>query len=117
MVKRENFVDSLEFALDLLGWSPEHLADHLGDKYSIEYLRSVCEGRPFGEVERDVVRVLVHGLSDKLKRSIMRAKLPDSEKVGEAAREAFVRIVNRFDLHLREITRLYQFVLTTPQIT
>ncbi len=106
MVTRDNFVDSLRFALDLLKWSPEHLADHLSDKYSVEYLRSVCEGRPIGEVERDVVVVLVRGLADKLTCSIIMSKLSDSEKVGQAAREAFIRIVNRFDLHLRDITRL-----------
>ena len=85
---------------------PKQLADHLGGKYRIEYLTNVCEGRPIGDVERDVVRVLTHGLADKLACSIMASRLPDSERVGQAARRAFIRIARRFDLHLREITRL-----------
>ena len=105
-MKRDNFVDNLKFALDLLGWSSEQLADRLDDKYSVEYLKSVCEGRPFGEVARDVVSVLFYGLADKLECSIIESDISDSEKAGRAAREAFVQVVIRFDLHLREITRL-----------
>ena len=106
MAKRENFVDGLECALDSLRWSPEQLAHHLDGKYSVEFLRSVSEGRPIGDVEEDVVRVLVQGLAAKIACSILESGLPDSDRVGQAARKAFVRIANRNDLRLREITHL-----------
>ena len=110
MIKRENFADSLMFALHLLGWSPKHLADHLSGKYRVGYLTRVCEGRPIGDVEKDIVWVVVHGLAEKLKRSIMSAGIPDAEEVGKVAAEAFVRIVRRFDLQLCEITRLAEIL-------
>ena len=104
MQKHENFVDVLNGIRAMLGWSVEHLADRLDNRYSIEFLRKVCAGRPLGEVEQKIVRALVAGLADKIEDSIELTDLPTS--AGAVARRAYLRVVDSFSLRLEDSASL-----------
>ena len=110
MYAHRDFIESLNCTLDMLGWSTERLAEQLDNKYKTEFLRRVREGKPFGEVEQDVIRALVAGLAQKLQDSTIEVGLPAA--AGTAASQAYFRVVDYFALRLRDAVSLARAACT-----
>ena len=102
------FSYSLDRVLAMLGWSPDELARRLNNKYSVNFLQRVCDGKPFPEVEQDIVTTVVDGLADKLQNSIAKAELPANSQ--SPARQAFVRVVSQFQLRLYDMASLAEVI-------
>ena len=99
-----NFADSLNQCLVLLEWSTEDLEREMRYKYSLDHLMRVREGKPYSEVEQDIVETVTRACADKVEAAVADARLP--LRAADVARQEFVRVVKRIELRLVDIANL-----------
>ncbi len=99
-----NFADSLNQCLVLLEWSTEDLEREMRYKYSLDHLMRVREGKPFAEVERDIVETVTRACAEKVKTAVTDARL--SLGAAEVAYQEFIRVVKQIGLRLADIANL-----------
>ena len=99
-----SFAESLNKCLGLLNWSTEDLVREMGSKYSVAYLRRVREGKPFAEVERDIVDTVTRACAERVKAAVTDARL--STRAAEVAHQEFVHVVKQIGLQLADIAKL-----------
>ena len=101
-----NFANDLNRCLKVLNWTTEDLARAMGNNYRSDYLRIIREGRPFPEVEREIVAAVTRGCSDRVKTAVADAGLPLQS--AEVAGCEFVRVFKQFEMRLDGIANFAQ---------
>lgn len=94
-----------EFVRKFLGWSYEDVSMKSG-KYSAEYVRQVHQGRPFHEVEKDLIVTYIRGLAEKAVHLVFGDQIADNLRERLVAR--FTAVVRRNNLGLEGVKALVE---------
>ena len=99
-----NFAESMKGTMEMLDWSIRELAERMGNKYSIAYLRDVIDGKPFKEAREDIADALKDGFAILVRDSVVAAKY--TKESADSAVKAFQRVVVSLDMSLEHAASL-----------
>jgi len=97
-IESMNFGDDLNRCLKFLDWTKDDLAGAMGNRYGSDFLGRICAGRPFPEVEHDIVAAVTKACAERVKFAVADARF--SQQAAEIACLEFVHVLKQFEMRL-----------------
>ena len=105
-------VETFEVVRKFLGWSYQEVSVKSG-KYSSEYMKQVHQGRPFPEVEKDLIVTYMHGLAVRAVDLVFRGQIQGGLR--DKLVTKFTQAVRQSKLPLEDVRALVEMI-TNDQV-